>query len=528
MADSLSNPTIKNTPLAGAPGLLLGVSDDPSSSTYREVHAIDCYEAGYTEAATWDELVTLQTAGTPSLVCSQLTATGAEELSGASIKFTPTGSIDTAGFIIKFDSQLINVDNHRIFFNYVTDTSYPNRWDLNGAASSVYGEFGGDNNRDPRWWGMVTTFDVPTQAVRDLNADAINASILSGVQRTQFSGHSGVVVRLPEGGIYFSKTIRADGVACSIIGHSRNATLLQAYTGDPLNTFDESWFLTTTDFGSGTVPAIQTGYTTQAGIPNVEEGFGCRIKNVTVICDIDTTLPMSGIMWESAVQENSEFKHIAIQSHAGYGIGGPESSRSAHNVAGSGVPVINTVAFSHLNIITPSSVQAIGLAIRGVNFTVQNSTVIHRAGVSGSTLQERPAILIAATGTCSLRNIHIEISPAPLTDEAVGVFIPDDGNYGAIDLTNVYTLWAGGGDLTNKAHITVRIENGSTPLSCSSIKNSSSYTGGPFPVHAIWDFARSKVSTGIVTTGRQQMVALYARQNNSGTYTTYTTDPGLV
>ena len=98
MADSLSNPTIKNTPLAGAPGLLLGVSDDPSSSTYREVHAIDCYEAGYTEAATWDELVTLQTAGTPSLICSALTVGASVTLDGAPIKFTPTGSLDTNGF----------------------------------------------------------------------------------------------------------------------------------------------------------------------------------------------------------------------------------------------------------------------------------------------------------------------------------------------------------------------------------------------------------------------------------------------
>ena len=62
MADSLSNPQIKNAPLTVAPAYLLAVDGDPSSTTYQELVAVDsaAYAAPVQASVTTDDLTALQ------------------------------------------------------------------------------------------------------------------------------------------------------------------------------------------------------------------------------------------------------------------------------------------------------------------------------------------------------------------------------------------------------------------------------------------------------------------------------------
>jgi len=176
MADTLHNPTVKGvedlTLADTAPRVLMSAGDPAPTTAYQEVRSTSCYEAGYREATTWDELVTLQTAGTPTLVCSALTVGASVTLDGAPIKFTPTGSLDLNGFTLILTSVVINPDNHQIFTNF--------------SPGDVSGAFGSNYTRNPDWFGAdsglgndPSVLFTTEFATADDSAPGINAALQS-------------------------------------------------------------------------------------------------------------------------------------------------------------------------------------------------------------------------------------------------------------------------------------------------------------------------------------------------------------
>lgn len=478
-----------------------------------------------TPATTWPAIVAALNAGQAVLISNEVTVTSSETLNSGSLTFEDGGKLLTAGFTLEFNIPIINPNHFHIFDGFVLDEDYPERW--TDLGTTITGDFGGVNERFPAWWGLTTTTDPNNgaQAVADANNDAIAAAALS--VRAQNATGAQVTVSLPAGAINVSRPVRLDGIRARLVGQGANATQLWAQSN--AYAFATTHFILTEDYPvSGATPVVEIGYEANL-VSNPDEGFHGGVVEIGIICPVtQASRRVSGIMWESGLQEQTRIEFVNIQNYGGYAIGGPRFQRLEHNgAAQSYYTQLNQVQMHDLWIFSANKPDAIGMSVFGVGFKVWNVTVDHgRDNTFGGVTTS--AILTGARANGHWANIRIEQGAAANGHIAYGIEVPSDGVAQRLKFDAItYKLSAPfpvGLGLTSRS-LCIKASNGG--VACSSITNETArnFESGNW---AIEDAARGKLSEGWHnTTANGSFVARYDREESENIFYVVTTDPGL-
>ena len=150
------------------PGPVITNPDPPTAE--KKYGAFD-----FTYVNKWDDLVDLVLNDRNVFVNTRIKVSSNTVLkSSGIIKFGRAGGLDIDGKELKLDVKIENDNNHQIFFNYKYKKNYHHRW--NATQGGIWGSFGDDNLRDPRWWGLVVNDNNINKASYEearLNVDAI-------------------------------------------------------------------------------------------------------------------------------------------------------------------------------------------------------------------------------------------------------------------------------------------------------------------------------------------------------------------
>lgn len=464
---------------------------------------------------TWDELVDVTDDGGTAVVADAIEVTSAEVITTGAIEFIADGKLMTNGRKITLDVPVKNRFNRHVFHEYVLDETYPARWSAQG--STINGTFGGNPNRDPRWWGMKASLDEFNEVfeVAKLNNDAIAAALLShSIPNKQ------IYVNFPEGHFVVHRTIRMDGLRATLQGPHPAAMNNCRITANTNNfRFDDSHYILTDDYGEegdpttdGTTPVVQIGSEIQNTMNNPDEGFMSNVRNLTIRCP-HTPRPVrriSGIMWEAQLQEGSSIEYVNVQNYAGYAIGGPRFQRLYHNGPPQGYYLqLNTVRFNDIWIFTTVVPDAIGMSIYGLNFHCRNITIGHKGAPGGMTT---PAIITGARTCGTWENVHIEHNPKPDT-EAIGIHVPDTASSAerlSFDSINLLGSAPITGDDTSFTTLRVDASRGGITARNISTQMTYNYLGG---ARAIRDVYTNRESAGFHNNqSSSDWVAHYSRQ----------------
>jgi hypothetical protein len=468
------------------------------------------------------------------------------------MRFVLAGSIDTAGHNIDLSCAIENPRNKQIFFNYTVNEDYPNRW--NGTGTNLTGDFGGDNLRDPRWWGLTVTPTRGTgsEAVADQNNDAIAAASMSS--RNKNTTGAQITVLLPAGCIQIKRTVRLDSLKCILKGQGANATQLWAQSTE--YSFDTSHYILTSDYPTtgltpseddGSTPMVEIGVEYQADPADTsDEGFNGGVESLGIIGQTaQTGRRISGLMWESGIQEHTVIHNISVQSFGGYGIGGPRYDHNVHNpVDGSNnynpqgnVPQVNAVRMSKLSIFSGLRTDSIPMTVFGLNFSVDTATIRH-GNNDPQVINTGPCIITGATNSGTWRNIHIE-NTVEKNGTGIGIQCPAEGVFPSGGLSQSRMHFE---SISYKPTFTegssnfgygLSLEHAKGHWSCNNITTAISYTGSyggySWNARAIRELPTSKESTGYHSnTGSSTNVASYQKQVTATVPQVISSDPALL
>jgi hypothetical protein len=491
---------------------------------------------GYRRAKDWTELKSLLDAGTPAFVCDEIVATDAHVFDSGAIWFAPGGSIDTAGFAITLNIPLENPDNHQVFTNFVLDETYPARG--TGGGSNLRGTFGGAPSRDPRWFGLTTSENGNTATLAEATANnnaiaaaALTAPIVNGKWLP-------TRVELPQGIIPIHRTIRLDGLRCSLVGSggepsSHGGTRLWCESSG--FEFDTTHYIETELFPSGATPVIEVGYERDSTAVTQDEGFQCGVQGLAIVCPVNNIQGagrVSGIMWESGLQENSKFSQLSISNYSAYGIGGPNYQTQDHNVPNpgdTGFPQVNSVVFEEFWIfdVHASFNDTNPFAIFGLNWEVRNASIIQVTGGPTYNTHTNSAMRCGSRTAGRVANIHFETSPAVGAPRAaIEVVESASGQNQGLHFDSITNDYKGNvpGGLDSS---TILIDDDRASVTCTNIF----HDGSENPAFTcIKDIQTGRIAAGGKThAGASMYVPFYSRCYSyvSGGYHVDTTDPGL-
>ena len=494
-------------------------------------------DPGYRIARTWQDVIDLIDDGNDVLICSEIQLDQNTIIqSDRAIRFVKDGAIDLNGFTLQLNVTIINPTNRWIFKNVVLDEDYPAR--LLGTGSTLTGNFGGDNNRYPSWWGAVPLFVVAevivaTQAFAEQNNHAIAAAALSGTGSGQNPTQRFVV--LSEGLYSIHRPIRLDGLRCTIMGANQAAmNTVQLWARSNSFVFDTSYYITTEDYPDnvgdestkGTTPVIQIGSVIGFAVP-MDEGFMSGVRNLSINCPFEN-LParrVSGIMWECQLQEGSSVEFVNVQNYGGYGIGGPQWQRLSHNGAPQAFYTqLNTVSFRNLWIFQALFEDSIGMSVYGLNFSVRDITIRHEGIISSGVSK---AAIYTGSRTCGTwSNLHIEQRPLPGTN-GIAMHILNTGTHDNISVDGL--VWYPTGSVVDPltTFTALQIDNFRGSLSARNISNNNPYNhlGGARAIRDTWTGRESK--SYHTTQGNSDHVAHYSRQTKELYPHIITSDPNL-
>lgn len=484
---------------------------------------------------TWHELEMALRHGKPVLVDRVLTV-GADTLiqESAEIRFTARGAWDfSSGHRVKLNTLPENPGNYWIFRNVEIDESYQGKWN-ESKGSTLTGSFGGVSTRKAAWWGCQAS-DYAHRATEEFAERNNRAIMAAALSRPYVSGGPiPVEVVLPLGRIPIHRTIRLDGLRVSLRGgQGAQITGTELYGYSEVWKFDESHFITTSMFPSGTVPVVEIGFERQPDLNrNIDEGFQCGVHNLVVRCPLSNEKPVSGIMAESGLQEVSDIGSVSIVNYSGYGLGMPDRQHQRHNdpqPAGH-MPQVNTVVFHRLWIHSPNPrfPAAVGVALHGLNMELRNCTIHHHD--SKKEIHWGPAVVASSRECVRISQLHVEHNP-PKNMTGACVLIPADGGAGRVSVDGLFCWLAGNVDRT-KFSEAVRIEN---PLASVTLSNVHHRTGTTIPAlddtcRTVNDVPRGKISERPFKQNSGKCLAFYARQylhDLNGQYGVSTTDPGM-
>ncbi len=444
-------------------------------------------------------------------ITSPIDVTGSGTFSTGSLTFRERGRLQTNGHRLHFDCPIINPADRWIFRGYKIDETYPARW--NRGGTTITGAFGGDNRRDPRWWGLqVSPAGARNESwlVADQNNDAIAAASMSA--RYQNATDSQITVIMPPGEVAVRRPIRLDGIRCQLAGQGAGAS--QVVAGGTHFEFLTDHHILTEDYPvHGSTPVIEIGYEQQPG-RNPDQGFAGGVRDLAISCPAKQPhRRVSGIMWESALQEHTVLQNITIKNYGGYGIGGPRHQTNSHNgPRRAHYTQLNMVSMSGLWLMAANKPDAIGMSVHGRSFRVSDVTLDHgRNNRFGGMIA--PAIITGSTQAGSWTNIHIEQSPAANT-VGIGIHSPGDGRAQRLDFRSIHYLPSAPSFGPRTRFRTLLLEGrGSYTATNITQGGSPSLYGG---AACIEDMLTKRVSAGYHDSARNgTAVAMYARQETA-------------
>ncbi len=492
---------------------------------------------------TWIEVVQALDDGEDVRITSEIAVDSTETLSKGHLIFTDDGCLsmpatpeDKPRTFVVINIPITNHSNRQIFKGYEVIEKYPERW--TGLGTNIFGSFGGDNERNPQWWGLTTSFNARKESETNAqrNSDAIAAAAMSA--RTQNLAGAQLNVVLPAGEISIHRTVRLDGLRCRLRGQGVNATKL---IGEGIDfTFKTDHFILTEDYDDGSTPMIEIGYEEQQpdpnaanpdANPNIEQGFMGGVVELTVTCPaVQATRRISGVMWESALQEQTRVEWVTVEQFGGYAFGGPHHQVNSHNNPdrGTSYPQVNQVLFSNLWMYAPVFRDAIPMCIFGKSFRVQNVTIDHgRENIFGGVTV--PAILTGSQQGASWSTIHIEQAHRD-NETGIGIRNPfDPANADRLSFEEINYLTAAPAPTGSETKFrTLLLESAKGAYFCKSITQSAPpnlHGGGA----AIEDTFTGKTSNGYHgTEANGTYVAMYSRQMTAGVAEVASSDPALL
>jgi hypothetical protein len=359
--------------------------------------------------------------------------------------FGPGGALlQRPGEVLVFNGRPINPCEHQVFFGWSVNESYPDRWTFN-AGASVVGTFGGLIQRPATWWGLVTS-DAIGLAPEDeagANVSAIHAAALS---RPFLGGEASPVdVQLPGGRIAINRPIRLDGLRAGLVGASAHGiTATRLWCASNRWRFNEGYTIRTDDFPDGTVPVVVLGYERQPQ-GNPDEGFQGAVRNLSIVCPLSNSRPVSGVMWECGLQEVSNIRNVAISNYSGMAIGGPRRQHLKHNDDNprDTFPQVNTVVFEGIWATSPNKRfhDPRGAVLFGLNWELRNSTFHHHT--AGGRFR-RAVIACGSRSMGRIQNVHVEHNPPANNREASAcVEVSDNRAAGRMSFEGLYGHLAG-------------------------------------------------------------------------------------
>lgn len=477
-------------------------------------HLASFVEALGERATTWEQVVEKTSEGKDVYIGKLLTLTEDTTISEGTLNFTRGGGIDLNGFKLIINVPIKNPRNQQIFFNVVTMINYPDRW--YDQKSSLRGTFGDEPERDPRWWGLTSTYNIYTvdHETAEKNSHAIDCAVLS-----QAIFNRQVFVKLPAGDICIARTVRIDGSRCTLAGAYAGGMNISRLWGMGSDwCIDTSYYLLSEDYPSeggspteGHTPMVEIGYHVDhaGGWTHPDGGFMSRVHNLTCICPPPDpyaserltnwdpgripTRRISGVAWSGGgLQEGSEVSNVNVQLYSGYGVGGNRFQTVNHN----GDPQhyymqLNTILLRHLWIFSAADAESIGMSVYGINYTVDTVTVDHGGQHVGT--MNRAAIYAGARACGRWQNIHIEQAPAH-GSEGIGIHVPNiavSPERLHFDSVHMYPFMEGEGTQTT----CIKIETTRGSVTCNNIMNAAGwyYLGG---ARAIKDSITGRESSG--------------------------------
>lgn len=338
-------------------------------------------------------------------------------------------------------------------------------------------------------------------------------------------------LKLPKGNIPICRPIRGDGRKVIIQGYSGIGFGSRLWCESPHWEFDTSHFIKTEHFPKGTTPVVEIGYEKKRMEPNPDEGFQCGVANVAIVCPLRPQRPVSGIMWESGLQECSTVRYVSVSNYSGYGIGGPTKQHHEHNdnLPANHLPQVNTVSFEHLWIHSPNVKfpNAIGMSVHGLNFEIKNVTVHHWNG--RQPVFRQPCMILSSRSCGRLSQAHLEHNPPRGMDSAAPcVLIPNDRTASRLSIDGAYCYLAANLYTDSKSE-TVRIANPAASVTLQNVNHRTGTVGNLNKATVcVNDVPRRKEAGMQFSRGSGKVLAFYSRQRDErGVYSVVTTDPAL-
>ena len=481
---------------------------------------------GYSEATSWAQVVAGAQANIPVIVNRPLRVTGMDTLqTDAPLKFTPLGSLELdRASSARLRLPVINESNHKIFYGVAIREGYPDRWDT-VRRTNLNGDFGGNPERDARWWGAKPHLNpnFATEEEAEANNHAIAAASLS-----QDIIVRQVNVRLGAGDYPVHRTVRLDGIRAHLTGAGGLMGATKLWANSNRFRFDTSHQINVHEFPQGTTPIIQVGWEQQPNIRNQDEGMNSGVNDLTIIGPITAqAVPISGIMWESGWQEGGRIRNVCVQNFYGYGIGGPRRKHIAHNTPDEKYypPQVNSVKLEDIWIFGARGERAVGMSMFGVNYLVCGANTVDQQPFldNGSkTYSLNHAILCGASGQGYWQNMHVETKGGAIKHAAI--CCPQTGSsMDRLTFDGVTNHVAGPHQGCRPRTLLLKNDRGG--YNARSIKMALSHQAGGV---AIEDEFTGKLSTGYDNSVHNgPWVASYSRQKTAGVAEVITSDPGL-
>ena len=490
--------------------------------------SIEVGAMGYREATSWAQVQNYVASNQAVVINRPIDVHSSAKLeTDAPLLFTPQGKLKLGSRFTQatLNLPLLNPGNRAIFEGLSIREEYPARWDAS-KRTNLNGNFGGEAVRDARWFGASPMLGASSASAahRERNNVAIAAAALSQdiIQRQ-------VLVYLGAGDYPIGRTVRLDGLRAKLIAAPGSMAATRLWAHSHSLDFDESHFITTTDFPQtdqdpdqwGTTPIVEIGAEYQSR-ENMDEGFHSGVRNITIVGPDRFRRPISGIMWESALLERGEVSDVCVQIYSGYAIGGPRWQHLQHNQQhGLYFPQVNSCKFENLWIFTPTYKRAVGLNIFGMNWRLTNATVDHGRGTGG---METHANQMGARYCGVVQNVHIEASPKQGLKHA-GICCPAKGaSAERMQFDGIHYL--GSAPWATAERRTLLLENNRGGYTCSNITMAAPYNSG---ARAIEDTLTGRTSQGYhhtqPTVGTH--VDFYGRSMNKGKARVNTDDEGL-
>lgn len=364
----------------------------------------------YVSVGSWQELVDAVSLGRPVKVNKEIQVRSKAVLSSSyPIKFGPYGCLALSHHLVTLNLPVINEDDHWIFRGVRLRESYPHRWDTR-TRTNLNGNFGGNPLRMAKWFGLTssTSPDYAEADIAEMNNQAIAAAAMSQDLITRQ-----VMVRAHAGSYPIQRPVRLDGLRAHLSGEPGLMASTTLWANSNRFTFNTDHFIETELFPDGSTPMVQVGWEEQEGITNQDAGMHSGLRDITLLGPMRNREGLvSGLMWESGLQEGSHIDNICIQNYSGYGIGGPMQHHKSHNVLSDRFhyPQFNTVKLGHLWVFRGLTKESVGMSIFGICYSVDTVTVRQEGGLANgkNVGTKRSSIYCGSSAIGRWSGIHIE------------------------------------------------------------------------------------------------------------------------